>query len=120
MPDDTDEPIGKNRPAQPDFPKSNSFQYDSSGDEVIVSAIGEVDLANVSMFDSMLHRASLTGKPIRIDLTHCTYLDSTFINAIVNAVSTIHVAFRITVKTTTIRRIFEIVGMDKIVPIDYT
>lgn len=119
MPRDTDEPVGKHRPGQPDFAKPNGFQYDSSGDEVIVSPIGEVDLSNISMFDSMLHRALLTHKPVRIDLTHCTYLDSTFINSIVNVALKPDVALRITVKTRTIRRIFEIVGMNNMVPVDY-
>jgi anti-anti-sigma factor len=119
MPRETDEPIGKNKPAQLDFTKRNSFQCDSSGDEVIVSAIGEVDLANVSMFDSMLQTALLSRKPIRIDLTHCTYLDSTLINSIMNVALTIRVQLRITAKAASIRRIFEIVGMDKVVPIDY-
>jgi len=71
------------------------------------------------MFDSMLKKALLTRKPIRIDLTHCTYLDSTLINAIVSIISAADGRLRITANTGTMRRIFEIVGMDKLVPIDY-
>jgi len=119
MPRDTDEPVGKKSPAQPDFRQANGFHYDSSGEEAIVSAVGEVDLANVSSFDTILKKAALTHKPIRIDLTHCTYLDSTLINSIMNVVSKTHVLLRITVKTATVRRVLEIVGMDKVVPIDY-
>jgi len=119
MPRDTDEPVGKSRPAQRDFRKANGFHYDSSGDEAIVSAVGEVDLANVSSFETLLKKAALTRKPVRIDLTHCTYLDSSLINSIMNVVSKTNVLLRITVKTATVRRVLEIVGMDKVVPIDY-
>jgi len=119
MPRDTDEPIGKKTPAQPDFRQANGFHYDPFGDEAIVYAVGEVDLANVLSFDDMLTKAVLTRKPIRIDLTHCTYLDSTLINSIMDVVSKTHVLLRITAKNATVRRVLEIVGMEKVVQIDY-
>jgi anti-anti-sigma factor len=118
MSHNTDEPIDEKRRAPAHSSTPNSFHFDSSGDESTVSVIGEVDLANISMFDSMVQKAVSARKPIRIDLTRCTYLGSTLINSIITVATRPHVQLRISVTSSSIRRVFQIVGLDKIVPID--
>lgn len=114
----TDKPIDDNTPAPANPRSPNRFHFDSSGEESVVSVFGEVDLANISEFDSMVQKALSERKPIRIDLTQCTYLGSTLINSIMNVATKPLVQLRISGASSSILRVFQIVGLDKVVPID--
>ncbi len=116
----TDERLGQTSASQSDFSNTNRFLCDSSGNEAVVSIIGEVDIANISDFDSALQTALASNKPVIIDLTQCRYLDSTFVSSLLKTVKTCP-KLRLTAKAgSSTEKVFKITGLEKVVAIDYT
>lgn len=56
----------------------NQFRLESSGAEAhpVVTAVGEIDLANVDEFSTVLSRAAANNASVTVDLTAVTYCDS--------------------------------------------
>lgn len=56
----------------------NQFRLKSGSDGVspIVTAVGEIDLANVNEFSTLLSRAAADNSSLTVDLTGVTYCDS--------------------------------------------
>ncbi|MBV8245650.1 MAG: STAS domain-containing protein [Candidatus Eremiobacteraeota bacterium] len=61
-----------------------TFVY-STGEPVVVLAVyGELDLANKDQFHDAILRAANVDGEVAVDLTHCAYLDSTAIGAMIS------------------------------------
>lgn len=62
-----------------------AFVHDSRQDVNSLHVIGDIDLANAADFEAALTRLSPSRRPIKIDLTCCTYMDSSALNVLLEA-----------------------------------
>lgn len=58
------------------------FTHQQAGGRTVVSASGEIDLANVAEFQGILLRAKEAGLPVVLDISKVSYCDSRTLNAL--------------------------------------
>jgi anti-anti-sigma factor len=80
-----------------------------SGHTTIVALIGEHDLFSRQQIGEELERARLAATVI-VDLTHCTFMDSTIIESLLNARHRIHVELAMPPRGSIVDRALEITG----------
>jgi len=79
----------------------------------ILAAGGELDLAVVPTFGPALEKLLGHGVPVVLDLSGCTYLDSTILRVLVGATNAAPNRFAIVVPAEArVRRVFQIAGLD--------
>lgn len=79
----------------------------------ILSASGELDLAVAPQFGSALDTLLGGNLPVVVDLSGCSYLDSTILRVLVGACNAAPNRFAIVVPPRArIRRVFQIAGLD--------
>ena len=81
-----------------------------------VSAVGDIDLANVNEFQDLLAKAAATAPAITVDLSGVTYCDSAAVRALFSVAAmsqlTLVVAGRGPIKT-----LLSISGLDRVVTV---
>lgn len=97
-----------------------TLEHHPSG-ATLVRVIGEVDLATVSEMERAL-AASSGSRRIVVDLTQCTFLDSSALHALLAAGAKAEGAdaFVIVAPEGGVRRVLEIAGAEKSVPLRAT
>lgn len=87
--------------------------HESSTWAEILSVSGELDLAVVPQFGSALDSLLGGDLPVVVDLSGCSYLDSTILRVLVGAYNAAPNRFAIVVPPKArIRRVFQIAGLD--------
>ena len=93
---------------------------ESIGRDEVLHVVGEVDISSAPAFEAALNSAATFGKPVVVDLTECTYLDSSGLSALVRAMKRYHVPFRAVVtENSNIARVLDIVDFSQFIPIDF-
>jgi len=80
----------------------------------ILSVDGELDIGSAAQFAKLIEDGLRDGRPLVIDLTACTYLDSTILNVLIRSANLAPQRIGIVVPTVArIRRIFNIAGLEE-------
>jgi anti-anti-sigma factor len=95
-----------------------TFVSQSLDDSESIQVSGEIDVANAAEFEESVLRASRVGKPVRIDLTRCTYIDSNAVNVLVKLHETPELRL-VATSGSVVQRVFDIVGISEHFPITY-
>lgn len=78
----------------------------------VLHVLGEVDLANAEEFQSALLPLTSAGGDVVVDLTTCTYMDSSGLRVLAAAHKEIEDRLRVVIpKDGSVHRIFEITGL---------
>ncbi len=89
------------------------FIHESSPWAEILCASGELDLAVVPQFSSALEKLFEAGLPVVLDLSECTYLDSTILRVLVGACNAWPARFGIVIPLgARVRRVFQVAGLE--------
>lgn len=94
---------------------------DRSKDLEVVNAFGDLDLASAQELESMLIALSTQdhAPALVADLSACHYLDSTILTVFVRTARRLGNRFGLVIPAeSAVRRIFRIVGLDTVIPID--
>jgi anti-anti-sigma factor len=84
----------------------------------VLAVSGELDLAVVPQFGSALEELLRGSLPVVLDLSGCSYLDSTILRVLVGASNNAPKRFAIVVpEEARIRRVFQIAGLETALPI---
>ena len=84
----------------------------------VLSVSGELDLAVVPQFGSALEELLRGSLPVVLDLSGCSYLDSTILRVLVGASNSAPSRFAIVVpEGARVRRVFQVAGLDSALPI---
>jgi anti-anti-sigma factor len=84
----------------------------------VLAVSGELDLAVVPQFGSALEELLRGSLPVVLDLSGCSYLDSTILRVLVGASNSAPKRFAIVVpEEARIRRVFQIAGLETALPI---
>ncbi|MGZ3574788.1 MAG: STAS domain-containing protein [Vulcanimicrobiaceae bacterium] len=95
------------------------FINDSLVDSEVVCVLGEIDVSNVQFFAEAVDRASL-GACARIDLRHCTYLDSAALDVLVKCRRRIGTKLHVQAGGHgVVRRAFDSTELSKVLQVDY-
>jgi anti-sigma B factor antagonist len=89
------------------------------GDVTVVRVEGELDMATTGSFEQALE-AEAPGKQLVVDLTACTFLDSSAVRLLVDAARAAQEAngtLSLVTRDPGIRRVLEIAAVDTILPI---
>jgi anti-sigma B factor antagonist len=103
-------------------PAPNEFDVttESAGEDALVVRVsGDLDLATSSRFSEVLAAAPV-GRHVVIDLTDCSFLDSSGVRALVQAARKIPADERrvhVVAGSPAILRVLEITGVDRMVPV---
>ncbi|MBV8163626.1 MAG: STAS domain-containing protein [Candidatus Eremiobacteraeota bacterium] len=95
-----------------------AFVHDSQADAEALHVYGEIDLTAEREFESMIEKVAVDGRPIVIDLTACTYIDSCAIHILQRA-STRHDVRVVAAEHSTIQRVFQIAGANEFLELAY-
>ena len=88
-------------------------------DEVL-HVVGEVDMSTAPAFEAALKSAATFGKPVIVDFTECTYLDSSGLSVLVRTIKRYAVPFSALVsKGSNVARVMDIVDFSQFMPIEY-
>ena len=89
-----------------------TFVRETRGNWDVLHVAGEVDLSNVRELEAELGRLGSSGsRHAALDLTRCTYLDSTGLHAIARAYQNRGKRLRIVVPEDGIRRVFKLTNL---------
>lgn len=91
----------------------------TDGGWAIVSASGEVDVATSPELLAALEDASTRSGKLIIDLSGVTFMDSTGLGVVVQAKRAFEAddALRLVVKEANVRKVFEVTGLDSVLPL---
>ena len=99
-------------PARENDPPMCAFVRDRSSDAEILHVFGEVDLANASEFATAINGLAGNGSTFVVDLTGCTYMDSSGLRVLVTAHNAHGPKMRLAVpESGSVRRIFELTNL---------
>ena len=100
--------------------ESLSFRTEERREAAVLHPAGEVDLATVSSLWSMLKSLGEGGRPVIVDLSAITYIDSTGIKALLD----VHRLFQqraqrlvLADPTSTVRKVIQITALEKVIPV---
>lgn len=94
-----------------------SFAIERQGDATIVTVNGEVDLASSPQLESLIGEAASAGRLV-VDLSDCTYLDSSALTVFVRAYKARPERFSIVVPLgARIRRLFTLTKLDEVITV---
>jgi|HubBroStandDraft_1064217.scaffolds.fasta_scaffold41349_3 anti-anti-sigma factor len=89
------------------------FVHQTSPWAEILAAGGELDLAVVPQFSSALEKLFDGSLPVVLDLSECSYLDSTILRVLVGACNAWPGRFGIVIPTgARVRRVFQVAGLE--------
>ncbi|MGV0853134.1 STAS domain-containing protein [Mycolicibacterium phlei] len=94
---------------------ANQFQLTTGGGETspIVTATGDIDLANIEEFKALLARAADDSSDVTVDLTGVTYCDSAALRELFSVAAT--AKLNLVVPTTgSVPTLLKISGLDKV------
>lgn len=85
----------------------------------VVSAAGEVDVATSPELLAALEESATSSKRLLIDLSGVTFMDSTGLGVVVQAKRAFEAedALRLVVKDANVRKVFEVTGLDSVLPL---
>lgn len=107
-----DETVGRAGDPCPEEPGGLSVVARDSPEATIVTVSGELDLLSAPQLTVALDRIlSATDRPIAIDLTETTFMDSTGIHALVNASNHARRHFAVICGPGTVRRTIDLLGL---------
>jgi anti-sigma B factor antagonist len=91
------------------------FQHTAAtdGQPPVVTAVGDIDLANLDEFESELSEAAYDSSTITVDLSRVTYCDSAAVRALFAAAASTKLSLVIPASGT-IPTVFRIAGLDKV------
>lgn len=94
-----------------------SFDFEAAHDADVVRVRGEIDLDSSPQLDALIDR-TLPSKLLIVDLSHCTYIDSTTLTVFVRAHKRRGAHLRLVVPPDAhIRRLFELTKLDEILSV---
>jgi anti-anti-sigma factor len=79
----------------------------------VVTAVGEIDLANLDEFQSVLRRAAADSPALTVDLTQVTYCDSAGLRALFTVAATTQLTV-LAPTGGTVLTVLRIAGLDRI------
>jgi anti-anti-sigma factor len=92
---------------------TDEFAVDEIGGCTVVAVLADLDIGAVGAFDERVRVAVSAGRPVVIDMSACSYADSTGLRAIALAYGTFPAGSGIVVAAKgTVRRLFAITGFD--------
>ncbi len=94
------------------------FIRDSRDDVEALHVYGEVDMARESDFEKAIEDVAGLKKPILIDLTYCTYVDSRAIHVLQKASTKYQLRVRVA-SDSAVQRIFEILHAGEFLNVSY-
>lgn len=93
------------------------FDLERSEDADVITVTGEVDLASSPELDAMIER-TLSDKCLVVDLSRCTYIDSSALSVFVRTYKSRGSQLRIVIPPESrIRRLFELTKLDVVLSI---
>ena len=99
-------------PARENDPPLCAFVRDRSSDAEILHVFGDVDLANADEFKAAIDGLADNGGAFVVDLTGCTYMDSSGLRVLVTAHNAHGPQMRLAVaESGSVRRIFELTNL---------
>src|SRR5690348_7042495 len=103
-----------------DEPMQFAAIYDDLGEPALIRVFGEIDIASAPEFEKAIQSASMRGVPFSIDLSACTYIDSSGLAALARAARRGNPITEVLVpKESKIVRVLEVTGMNALVPIQF-
>lgn len=96
----------------PKDPPMAAFIREEAADGNLLHVVGEVDLANADEFQNAVMEIAGKNGDLIIDLTACTYMDSSGLRVIATAHKAVEDRLRVVIPTSgSVHRIFEITGL---------
>jgi anti-anti-sigma factor len=96
----------------------NAMIHDSRAHGEVLQIFGEVDLSNVGELREAIGRAAAGGGQVVVDLTTCTFLDSSILSALVRASETYSGRFHIVVPPGgVVHRVFSVTSLLGALPV---
>ncbi|AMO63756.1 anti-anti-sigma regulatory factor (antagonist of anti-sigma factor) [Mycolicibacterium phlei] len=94
---------------------ANQFQLTSGSGETsaVVTATGEIDLANVGEFAKLLTQAAESGSDVTVDLTEVSYCDSAALRELFSVAATAKLNL-VVPATGSVPTLLRISGLDKV------
>jgi anti-anti-sigma factor len=87
----------------------------------ILHVLGDLDLVSAPDFESKMVSGVRIGKRLVVDLTHCAYIDSSALGALIRAQRVVGKRLRVVIRAgTNVSRVFDITAMAKYFPVLYT
>ncbi|BBY44783.1 STAS domain-containing protein [Mycolicibacterium celeriflavum] len=93
----------------------NQFRFNAGSAEAcpVITAVGEIDLANVDEFSEVLSRAAADSSAVTVDLTRVTYCDSAALRALFSVAESAKLDLIVPAKGP-ITTLLAISGLDKV------
>lgn len=92
---------------------SAAFVYDVVDGQDVIHVLGDVDLSTSAEFANDISRFS-DSDALVVDLTNCTYVDSSCLHVLVRAKRHLQERLQVVVpRDARIRRVFEITGLER-------
>lgn len=84
-----------------------AFVHDSQDDADTLHVFGEIDLSTEREFEAMIDQAAEQPRPLTVDLTACTYLDSCALHVLQRASARYDISV-LAAEHSTVQRVFDI------------
>jgi anti-anti-sigma factor len=105
---------------EPSVQPQAAFDRISFEDRELIRVTGEIDLFNGPLFRNAITEAVQAGRPVVIDMTACTYLDSYCVNTLLQIAERPNLSVRVIAASgSAAQRIFELTGISRVVPLTY-
>lgn len=104
--------------ASPNQRLGGPFVHESTAGGELIKVVGEVDISNAQHLEDAIRTASQDSKPITVDLTECTYLDSCSVHILVQAKTTNGKSLKVIAPANSAaQRVFEILGLEEVLQV---
>lgn len=100
-----------------------TIRVQEEGENVIVAAAGEIDIATVAELRERLYALAVGGRPLVVDLDQISFIDAAGLGALVGAArlaSEHGTRLQVVCARPQIRRLFKITGLDDHIPLTCT
>ncbi len=96
------------------------FSHRCAEDERIVFASCDIDIATSKHFVAYIEQVAIDGQALTIDLTHCGYIDSSGIKALVRLHQRLSGMLRVIIPPSgTLARVFHITQLERVLQVSY-
>ena len=93
-----------------------AFDIEAAGDRTVIRLRGEVDMANATDLADALGTAADLGRPVVIDVSELSFIDSAGFAAIHRSIERVRVHLVVPATTRTARA-FAVSGLDSVLPV---
>jgi len=96
------------------------FSHRCAEDERIVFASCDIDVATSTYFEEYIEQVAIHGQALTVDLTHCRYIDSSGLNALVRLHDRLSGMLRVIIPPSgALARVFHITQLERVLQVSY-